>query len=540
MLKGKNTMNDKPKQTIEKRLFWSDFSVNTVLDTLYSTLYDSTLFVKINDGFSYVMKNSKTKFPKGINGCVSQKYIDVHSFSPQKIITENSLYGFTSNFILDNDSTDEKWLFVIFVKKDVYDSFFKISYSANEPSDSLPHKVIDCLIQNVTNFIFNWQLDEAHIAIENNAADVIRHAGSTVLNTVAMCKLNNISYTSLSEVINKISYLPYEKKIIGNNGILFAKRTRPDALQLIIKQVEKTMSLLGKINSEPNLSTIDEANTVIEECDNLQAIGTGTYILPGKDINVDYILSYKEPIPINNSRHIRKLLETTNDDTFLISDSVFGLGKIKKSSKDNYYVKFYGYGKWAFFLDKNCIMEYENGIPHLPRSEFDAADFKNRFFECFGQNKESESNSENYSNIIKSAVQEHTGAIIVISNNAEKESQRLSKQSTLIEKEKLDENNIKSLIKIDGAVLADQELNCFSFGVILDGLSSSAIGTPARGSRYNSSYRYWHTRNAKDDKLLVVVISDDGRVDVIHKAGEKDDSWVRCDVCNVPNETNES
>ena len=82
MLKGKNTMNDKPKQTIEKRLFWSDFSVNTVLDTLYSTLYDSTLFVKINDGFSYVMKNSKTKFPKGINGCVSQKYIDVYFEKP--------------------------------------------------------------------------------------------------------------------------------------------------------------------------------------------------------------------------------------------------------------------------------------------------------------------------------------------------------------------------------------------------------------------------------------------------------------------------
>ena len=32
-----------------------------------------------------------------------------------------------------------------------------------------------------------------------------------------------------------------------------------------------------------------------------------------------------------------------------------------------------------------------------------------------------------------------------------------------IENEKLNESNIRSLIRIDGAVLADQELNCFSF-----------------------------------------------------------------------------
>jgi len=510
-------MNDKLQQTIEKRLFWADYSINMVLDSLHIGLYDSTCFVKMNDGFSYLMKNSKTKFSQGLTSCVSKSRIDAHSFFPQKIITVNSLYGFTSATILNPDKSDEKWLFVIYVKKDIYDSFFKIPYNPIEPADSLSHQVIDFLLINVANFIFNQQLDEAHIAIENNATDVIRHAGSSVLNTVAMCKLNNISYTLLSEAINNISYLPYEKKVINNNGILFAKRTRPDELQLIIKQVEKTMTLFEKINKESTLTAVSEANKVLEECDNIQSIENIPYNLPGEGINVDYILSYNEPISINNSRHIRKLLETACGDDFLISDSdsVFGLGKIKSSSKDNFYVKFYSYGRWAFFLDKNCIMEYENGIPHLPKNEFDAAYFKNRFSECFGQNKMTEKNAEKYSQIIKSAVQEHIGAIIVISNNAKEESQRLSKQSTLINKEKLNKKKIKFLIKIDGAVLADQKLNCFSFGVILDGLANNAIGTPARGSRYNSSYRYWHTRNSAGDKLLVVVISDDGMVDVI-------------------------
>ena len=107
-------MNDKLQQTIEKRLFWADYSINMVLDSLHIGLYDSTCFVKMNDGFSYLMKNSKTKFSQGLTSCVSQSRIDVHSFFPQKIITVNSLYGFTSATILNPDKSDEKWLFVIY------------------------------------------------------------------------------------------------------------------------------------------------------------------------------------------------------------------------------------------------------------------------------------------------------------------------------------------------------------------------------------------------------------------------------------------
>ena len=162
-------------------------------------------------------------------------------------------------------------------------------------------------------------------------------------------------------------------------------------------------------------------------------------------------------------------------------------------------------------MDDNCILEYEKGIPHLPKPEFNKENFKNSFFECFGKTKSTENYAEKYSDIIESAVQEKNGAIVVISTNAKDEAQRLSKQATCINTKKIDKN----MIKIDGAVLADEKLNCYSFGVILDGTASSDVGTPARGSRYNSSYRYWHTRKGENDKLLVVIISDDGMVDVI-------------------------
>ena len=507
---------DKFNQIIEKRVFWTDYSINIVLDTLCPGLYDSSCFVRLSDNFSYKAKKSKEKFGKGINNCVFQETVK-GVFLPNQMIICDSLYGFTSANIYDNNSTNESWLFVIFVKRNIYDSFFKIPYSGYEPADCLPHQVIDCLIKNFQGYIFNEKLGETNIAVENDPLNILRNAGSLVLNSVAICMLNNIPFFSLSEAINKISYLSYEKKMIGNNGILFAKRTRPNEIKLLSEKIENLIKFSKKIDVEPDPKTVDEINKAIDDCESIQAEIDAPYELPGAGKNVGYILSYKNPVPIGESRHIRKLLETTGNDIFLISDSdaVFGFGKVKSSTCGNFYIKFRDVGKWSFYLDDNCVLEYENGIPHLPKPEFSTESFRNSFFECFGKTELTENYAEKYSDIIESAVKEQNGAIIVINSNAKDEAQRLSKQSTCINTKKLDKNNIKALIKIDGAVLADQELNCYSFSVILDGIASCEVGTPARGSRYNSSYRYWYTRKEEGDKLLLVVISDDGMVDVI-------------------------
>ena len=504
------------KKDIQKRLFWTDFSINIVLDTLCKGLYDSVALVRMKDGTAYIAKDSKKEFAKGIDECVKQTEIKDITFEPNKVIDYNSLYVFATNLISGTD--DGNWIFAIFINKKVYDSFFKIKYSAYEPADCLPHQVIDYLLQNVKNYFFYEHIDEAHIAVENNPADVIRHAGSSVVNAVAMCMLDNTNFSfSLAEAINKISYLTYEKKIIGNNGILFAKRTRPSELEIITDKINKLFDELEKLNASPNLDDVNKVNALIEESDNIQTEINSPYTLPGDEINVDYILSYKEPVLLNDSRHIRKLLETTSDDCFLISDSdaIFGLGKKREESKGNYCVKFYDYGKWAFFLDDDCILQYENGMPHLPKVAFDKKVFREKFLDCFGNNPNMDKRAEEFCSIIESAVQERTGAIIVINDKAEEECNRLSKQSTPIMPIKLDKDNIKKLTKIDGAVMVNPEINCFSFGVILDGMANSKIGTPSRGSRYNSSYRYYDTRTKEGDKLLVVVISDDGMVDII-------------------------
>lgn len=133
--------------------------VLTVTDKLCPGLYDSSYFVRISDNFSYKAKKSKENFGKGINNCVFQETVE-DIFTPNQMIICDSLYGFTSANIHDNNSTNESWLFVIFVKRNIYDSFFKIPYSGYEPADCLPHQVIDCLISLKFEFLNKTQPEE--------------------------------------------------------------------------------------------------------------------------------------------------------------------------------------------------------------------------------------------------------------------------------------------------------------------------------------------------------------------------------------------
>jgi hypothetical protein len=90
-------------------------------------------------------------------------------------------------------------------------------------------------------------------------------------------------------------------------------------------------------------------------------------------------------------------------------------------------------------------------------------------------------------------IRQKHGTMMVISDRAETESGRLSRQSTLIEPRELTEWEIQAVSSIDGAVLFRHSGICHAIGVILDGLETEK-GYPARGARYNSAVRYLSTR----------------------------------------------
>jgi hypothetical protein len=103
--------------------------------------------------------------------------------------------------------------------------------------------------------------------------------------------------------------------------------------------------------------------------------------------------------------------------------------------------------------------------------------------------------------------------MIVVSKEAEEEAKRLGTQGTPITPRRAAPELMDNLTAIDGSVLLDTQGVCHAIGVILDGIAKEQQGDPSRGARFNSAIRYVGSRAARS--CVVVVISEDGRVDVI-------------------------
>ena len=103
--------------------------------------------------------------------------------------------------------------------------------------------------------------------------------------------------------------------------------------------------------------------------------------------------------------------------------------------------------------------------------------------------------------------------MLVISNNAQEEANRLGKQSFPIRPLKLTPDIIHQVSSIDGAVLLDSNGICYAIGVILDGIATDK-GDSARGARYNSAIRYYEYRG-KQNPTVIVIISEDGMINLI-------------------------
>jgi hypothetical protein len=82
---------------------------------------------------------------------------------------------------------------------------------------------------------------------------------------------------------------------------------------------------------------------------------------------------------------------------------------------------------------------------------------------------------------------------------------------------------LPSFVSIDRALLVDTKCSCCCIGAILDG--DAAKGSVARGARFNSSLNYIKRRNALGQKLIAIVISEDGTTDAI-----SEDSVTRLNV----------
>lgn len=235
---------------------------------------------------------------------------------------------------------------------------------------------------------------------------------------------------------------------------------------------------------------------------------------PGsKDINAEFVL--KKKVQLSDSRSVRKLLEMCDEGTSLLyrSGEIFALGSFSErynpSRNPFFEIHFKKHYSWSLYHGCSEMMNSVYGMPLLSDKPFDSEDLKKRFLKSFPTLSGFE--MKKIINLIVKATSQKHGTIIVISKNAEEESDRLKNQAVLFEPFQMTEDNLMKFSNIDGAIIMDVNRMCHGVGVILDG-KASINGNPSRGSRYNSAIRYIESQN---NNALAVVISEDGMVDLI-------------------------
>lgn len=301
-----------------------------------------------------------------------------------------------------------------------------------------------------------------------------------------------------------------------NRGISAIERPADELLRESGQQFMYSISHAGE-NFHGLHGLYDACNT-ISSLKYEGAEGLGKMIIAEKDHpNIRLILQLKEPIEVSDYRKVRKFLELSNENALIISDSalIYGLGeqtgKYNPKSESLFVINFISHFKWEVLHDNNSMMIVEYRQPNLPKDRVDRTKFYSDFKRIF---KNIDRNQlDNLWDITTEATKQKHGTILVISENAKAEAERLGKQSFALNPLKLTTNIVQQITSIDGSVLIDQNGICYAIGVILDGLATDK-GDSSRGARYNSAIRYYEHFGTKYPTVLVI-ISEDGMINLI-------------------------
>jgi len=301
-----------------------------------------------------------------------------------------------------------------------------------------------------------------------------------------------------------------------------------------------------------------------------ESLKSKVLILNEQDIeeHINILVRFENEEYFKEERKIRKILEMSSEKIFVIADfyKVYGLGTIKDfgeadkknlenrlliinfNSKLDYSIHKVNFIKNIissdstviqttqninWLLTEKILLGFKNNTLYVNDEEFPRyvlnSQVRNIFKPYFHSKKYNESEIDvHVSEIIEiviSASQQKHGTMIVITDpdTASKEIKRLSTQCISIKSFNLTSVDniinrdilINQITKIDGAIYLDIEGKCHALGVILDGVASNN-GISSRGARYNSALRYKNLGDVQN-KCVIVVISEDGMIDIVGK-----------------------
>ncbi|HSN66853.1 MAG TPA: DNA integrity scanning protein DisA nucleotide-binding domain protein, partial [Fusibacter sp.] len=354
------------------------------------------------------------------------------------------------------------YLFAMQFDPKVLDTFYKIPHSAELRLRSL----LDTIIYETLSYINECAQGLVHgeDILEKSHSELIKLSGRHFLQGI----LRNDSVVNPFEKINKISSLSYEKSFSDGKILLMNNQA---ALAFATKHLLKTL------------------------------------------------VQFEEKIPLASTRHIRKILELSNSEVYLLSDGEFLYSTVEftlpHETQYNFFtIEFNNYFSWQLNHNGNKLMQVTHEEVFIPKPKVSFFNFSMEVKKIF-PDLESKKILNLY-RLTLEALKQVKGTIIVVSKNARSEAHRLRNQGFLIEAPPLSPSIIRSITSIDGAVLMDIDGFCHGIGVILDGIATEK-GDPSRGARYNSAIRYVETiaKTPNYADCFAIVISEDGDVDMI-------------------------
>jgi len=235
--------------------------------------------------------------------------------------------------------------------------------------------------------------------------------------------------------------------------------------------------------------------------------------VPPDDPEINYQVQFKKPTRLNSDRLIRKLVEMSGDGLACVCEGSKGLsGLVSIESYDGmplFCANFTGYYRWSLSYGDTILMECAFGVPILPSPRLTEPAFLSNVQRILP----GLTNDQGHTlwQAVSAAMDQKHGTMLVVSEDAQGEAERLQNHSITIQPELLIPELIKRISGIDGAVLLDRDCRCHAIGVILDGMASQS-GDPSRGARFNSAVRYVSSVKVP---TLCLVVSEDGYVNMV-------------------------
>ena len=218
-------------------------------------------------------------------------------------------------------------------------------------------------------------------------------------------------------------------------------------------------------------------------------------------------IKFSRPVPLRESRTLRKVLQLSDGTTSVLADPTraYGLG-IGKTAPDVLEISIPGHAEWNASVNGDKFVTVRYGKATIPSRPLELERLIDAAERTVG-----DPNTRRIWEIVEAAQASGKGCTIVVSKDPEAETARLRGEGMPIVPDYLEPQEVIRLGSVDGAIILGPDGRCHAFGVILDGAADEK-GDRARGSRFNSAVRY---QNAEKAKSMIVVISDDGTIDLL-------------------------